>query len=145
MAVDLSLVGRDKALKLFKYYGYELDYNIADLTKYDFGIEKWDAIVSVFCHLPEKERNDFHKNIKNSLAEGGVFILEGFSKNQLKNNTGGPKKLEMLFSVQEFEKDFCELNIKLNQEIDREIQEGTYHNGLSATVQFIGVKGEGNG
>ncbi len=48
--VDLSEVGKQKALALASEKGVSLTFDVADLAEYDFGSEKWDLIISIFCH-----------------------------------------------------------------------------------------------
>lgn len=141
VAVDLSHEGKKKALKLAGENGFELNYHVENLLEYDFGIEKWDAIISIFCHLPENIRPVLHQKIINSLSLGGVLVLEGYNQKQLEKNSGGPKKPEMLFTKDEFTEDFRQLTVKLNNELDRDVFEGEYHNGLSSVLQFIAIKG----
>ncbi|WP_234406800.1 hypothetical protein [Prolixibacter bellariivorans] len=75
-----------------------------------------------------------------SLKEGGTFILEGFSKEQIHNQTGGPRDVAMLFSEEELKFDFQELSeLKIWKE-EIELQEGPFHNGKASVIRLIGIK-----
>jgi len=74
------------------------------------------------------------------LKPGGYIILEGFSKNQLNKNSGGPKDSSWLFSPQELTSDFQGLHVLLNEEKERVLDEGLLHQGLAFVVQFYAQK-----
>ncbi len=137
-AVDLSTVGMKKAKDLAKTHGHELSYEIADLFEYDFGADKWDGIVSIFFHTPEKLRADFHQKIEKALKKGGIYLFEGYAKEQLQFATGGPKEENLLYRANDF--NALQLEPLHHKAIEREVFEGTYHTGQSAVIQYIGKK-----
>ncbi len=109
--------------------------------------ESYDGIISIFCHLPKKIRQKLHKNIFASLKKGGTFILEAYTPQQLLHGTGGPPQEEMLMDLEEMLMDLEEIKKELEplhliyaREIEREIYDGTCHNGVGAVVQLIGMK-----
>ncbi|VGO17817.1 Tellurite methyltransferase [Pontiella desulfatans] len=140
-AVDMSLVGLEKARKLASDNGVEIETVHADLN--DFAIEpnRWDNVVSIFCHLPESLRQKVHEASAKSLTDGGVFLLEAYTVEQLKTSgTGGPPVPELLFSAEMLKQDFQALDIVQALETEREVNEGTKHSGPAAVVQFIARK-----
>jgi hypothetical protein len=67
--------------------------------------------------------------------------MEVYDQEQLRFGTGGPQHPELLYSKEELQ----ELLVGAYQifQIDkvyREVQEGTYHNGASATIQVLATK-----
>ena len=56
-AVDASEVGLQKAIKLAQKHEVKITIVHADLADYDIGIQQWDAIISIFCHLPLSSRS----------------------------------------------------------------------------------------
>lgn len=144
-AFDISTQGKIKALKLAQKNNVTLNYLIGDLN--DLGLQEnsFDIIVLNFAHFPPALRPVFHKNLVKLLKKDGVVILEGFSKNHLalsqnNPNLGGPKKLDMLFSIDEIKNDFEELEIVQLTEETTILTEGIYHNGESHVIRFIGKK-----
>ncbi len=135
--VDFSEEGRKKALKLASQNNVNIGYDICDLTSYDFKKNKWDAIISIFCHLTETHRNAIHQTIKHALKPGGIFILEAYNKEQLKYETGGPKDEKHLVACDELKAMFNNFEILLAEELEREIYEGDYHTGKASVTQFI--------
>lgn len=142
-AVDASSVGRDKALLLAKSSGVELDYRVMDLND---GFESlggdWDAIVSIWCHLPLTLRQEFYKWTPGALRAGGVFIFEGYTPKQLEFGTGGPKDVALLCEPQDIHRELLAgggtaVEFEVLQATEREVHEGTGHSGPSATLQIL--------
>jgi cyclopropane fatty-acyl-phospholipid synthase-like methyltransferase len=136
-SVDFSIAGRTKTLQLAQKQGVIVDYDVADLTQYDLGCNKWDAIVSIFCHLSETNRPALYQSIKQALKPGGIFLLESYNKKQLEFGTGGPKEASHLISLYELKKAFENFETILSQDVERAIVEGKFHDGISSVTQFI--------
>jgi SAM-dependent methyltransferase len=139
-AVDISSVGMNKAKDWASLEKLKLETVVADLNDYDMGEIKWDAIISIFGHLPHEIRRKVHQKILNSLKPGGLFILEAYTEEQLMLKTGGPKDKELMMSLAIIESELKELKTVIKRTCIREIHEGKYHNGISAVVQYIGQK-----
>lgn len=139
-AVDVSSVARDKALHLAREQQVTVDYTVVDLAEYDIGYNRWDAIVSIFCHLPPNLRQQIHLRIAQALAPGGVFLLEAYTPMQLSLGTGGPPTAEMMMDARTLKNELPGLHFALSQEIMRDVMEGVYHTGRGAVVQVIATK-----
>ncbi len=139
-AVDQSGVGIAKGRQLAAERGVSVEFVHADLDDYDIGVEKWDGIVSIFCHLPPPLRAAVHARAVAGLKPGGVFLLEGYRPAQLENGTGGPPVAELMHTKEGIETDFAALDIRHLAEVDREIVEGSGHTGTGSVVQAIIVK-----
>lgn len=138
-AVDSSIVGKEKAIKLGASKGVEINYVVADLNEYAPQPGKYDAVVIIYLHLPEPLRKKVFKEAAASLAKGGKIIFESYDKDQLKYNSGGPKNPDLLYSLEDIYTDFHELDIeKFSKELV-EINEGKYHGGVSAVIRYVGV------
>jgi hypothetical protein len=81
-----------------------------------------------------------HQKVCEGLTPGGIFILEGYAKKQIDNNTGGPRKIDLLMDLEELKRELQPLILSHALETQRDIQEGAYHNGIGAVVQIIGTK-----
>ncbi|MEZ6087693.1 MAG: hypothetical protein R3C05_06645 [Pirellulaceae bacterium] len=55
-----------------------------------------------------------------SLKRDGIVILEAYSKAQINRDTGGPKDLDMLMSVEDLQNEFANLEPILCHEFERE-------------------------
>ena len=136
-SVDASRVGLDKANALAAAQKVSITTVHADLADFDFGIAQWDAIVSIFCHLPPDLRTRIHAAIPASLRRGGIVILEAYTVDQLAHKTGGPPVPELMMSEEQLRHDFTSLHVVACDERTRMIHEGTLHNGMSAAVQLV--------
>lgn len=138
--VDGSEVGLRKAMELAKKRGVAITTIQADLDEFVIGLEQWDGIIACYCHLPSATRISLHHAAVRGLKPGGVFVLEAFSKKQLAYDTGGPKSLDMLMSLDELKLELVGLEFMHAVEMEREVREGSRHTGLASVVQVIGIK-----
>jgi SAM-dependent methyltransferase len=137
-AMDQSEVGMQKAHLRATKEGLHLSTITADLENFDFGLGKWDAIVSIFGHLPPVLREEVHGKIVKALRLGGYFLMEAYTPEQLPLGTGGPKDINLMVTSEIIQKELSELSPEILQEVRRPIHEGKYHEGESAVIQFIG-------
>jgi hypothetical protein len=67
--------------------------------------------------------------------------MEVYDQEQLRFGTGGPQHPDLLYSTEELQaligQAFKEIKI---EKVYREVNEGTYHNGASATIQVLATK-----
>lgn len=139
-AVDCSSVGLKKAQQLATQQGVEIETIHADLADYDLGCSKWDAIVSIFCHLPPELRVRVHQQVVKALKPGGCLLLEAYRPKQLEYGTGGPPSLAMMMSKAGLKVELEGLEFHQLQELERDVVEGSFHTGLGAVVQLIATK-----
>lgn len=139
-AVDISEVGLQKTRKRAEEKNVTIQTIQADLTEFDLGNEEWQGIVSIYCHLHKKDRITLHRQCVKALSKNGVFIMESYSTNQLKYETGGPKILDLLLDLKEVKDELNDLEFKIAREREREIIEGDYHTGMGSVIQIAAVK-----
>jgi SAM-dependent methyltransferase len=138
--VDQSAVGLDKARLMAREKGVDFETEQADLAHYDLGKGRWDAIISIWCHLPSALRAPLHARVVRGLKPGGLFLLEAYTPNQLKLGTGGPKDPDMLASLETLKKELEGLEWVSAAELKRHVKEGPFHSGQSAVVQILAKK-----
>jgi len=139
-AVDFSAQGLRKASRLARERGVELTTIEADLATFELGHEAWDGIVSTFAHTSAEIRRHVHAAVPGALREGGVFVLEAYRPEQIPHGTGGPKDPTMMPTLDQLRDELVGLDLVIARDADREIHEGRFHGGPSATVQVVGVK-----
>jgi cyclopropane fatty-acyl-phospholipid synthase-like methyltransferase len=143
-AFDISIEGKNKALKLAEKEGVTIRYEVGDFFKMELE-DHYDAAGLIFAHFPLPLLSSYHKKIADLIKIGGLIILEGFSKKhialqQVNPQVGGPKQVEMLFSKDSIREDFADFEVLLLEEVEVELNEGEYHQGLSSVIRFIGKK-----
>lgn len=144
-AFDISLEGKKKAQQLAHKNNVHIDYHVGELHDLNFENEQFDVIVLIYTHFPPDTRANMHKKLNNYLRPGGTMILEGFSKSHIKYqdsnpNAGGPKSINMLYSLEDIKHDFQNYDIIELNETEVYLKEGEYHNGLSSVIRFTGKK-----
>ena len=139
-AIDQSSVGLEKLKLLASENNVIVETMVADLNDYQIEENKWDVILSIWCHLPSELRKKVHANCVKGLTQNGIFILEAYNPKQLELKTGGPDNIDFLMTESSLNKELIGLNFTTILETTREINEGQGHKGLSAVVQCIAVK-----
>jgi SAM-dependent methyltransferase len=139
-SIDQSAVGLEKANQLAKERSVRLKTIQADLTQYDIGEEQWDAIVSIFFHLPPGPRKIIYPRIIRALKPGGLLILESYTPKQLEFKTGGPPVAENMLTEEIISDEFEELEFLHLEELERDVVEGKGHTGHAAVLQLVARK-----
>jgi len=142
-AVDSSEVGLEKARRLAAEKGVQITTLAADLGDFQIQPNSWDAIISIFCHVPSAIRVPLHQAVVRGLKPGGVLVLEAFTPRQLEMGTGGPISLDMLMTLASLRQKLAGLHFVQAVELDRNVIEGQFHTGRAAVVQVVGVKEAG--
>lgn len=137
LGVDCSEVGLEKAQSLAKSRGLVIETEVADLGEYQPKERHFGSVVSISAHLPSSIRRKLYPLIEKALKPNGIVLLEAYSEKQLERNTGGPKDVDMLMSLEKLRQGFPNLKPILAREIDREVSEGEGHTGMASVVQFI--------
>jgi SAM-dependent methyltransferase len=137
VAVDASAVGLAKADKLAKERGVRITTLVADLDAFSLGRDAWDAVVSIWCHLPPALRARVHRELPLALRPRGVLLLEAYTPAQLRFNTGGPQSADLLPTLAELRVELAGLEFEVAVERERDVHEGQAHRGRSAVVQII--------
>jgi len=139
-AVDSSPVGLRKAEKLAEAKGVSINPVVADLAEYIPEKEKYTAIISIFCHLQQEIRRRLHGLCIDALVPGGIFLLEGFTPDQIGRGTGGPRIAGMMHNGEELRATFSKFEILHEEERVRVLKEGAHHEGEAAVIRFIARK-----
>ena len=138
--VDGSEVGLRKAMELAGERGVAITTIQADLGEFEIGMDQWEGIIACYCHIPSAIRVPLHQAAVRGLKSGGVFVLEGFSKEQLAYGTGGPQSVDMLMSLDDLTQELAGLEFVHAVQIERSVREGSRHTGLASVVQIMGIK-----
>ena len=139
-AVDLSIEGQRKAQLLAKSKNVHLTYYVESLETFDLGTEKWDAVVSIFCHLPSELRAQVHARLAKALKPQGLLLLQSYNPRQLEYKTGGPKDLDMLCTDDILKADFPRFEWIKRENTLEEIHEGAGHQGMSSLLSAVARK-----
>lgn len=139
-AVDAAETGLAKARALAASRSVSLTTVVADLADYRIENGAWAGIVSIWVHLPPPLRRRVHAQVVAGLRPGGVFVLEAYTPAQLAFGTGGPKDLNLLMTLPALRNELSGLEFDIGRELEREVHEGSGHNGRSAVVQVLALR-----
>jgi len=135
--VDLSPVGVERARKAALNAGVDVTMEVADLATWKWPVAEFDAVVTVFFHLPPEVRSRIHGAMLHTLKPGGIVILQAFTPAQLQFTSGGPKQMDLLYTAVMLRKDFADAETLQLEEKEVQLNEGHMHRGPAAVVQAV--------
>ena len=144
-AFDISEEGKKKALKLAARNNVSINYQVGEIASLNYVPDQFDALALIYAHFPAALKSALHLMLGKYLRPDGIVIFEAFSKNHLdylarNEKVGGPKELDMLFSMEELKADFPGYEILQLEEKEIELHEGLFHNGIGSVIRFVGRK-----
>lgn len=140
-AQDFSPTAQGKARALAAERGVTLDFELSDITARDWAPEAFDAVVGIFFQfLTPEERGPVFEGIRRTVRPGGLVLIEGYGPKQLEYGTGGPKRLENLYTEDLLRDAFAGFSEVSVTAYDADVQEGPGHSGLSALVDMVARK-----
>lgn len=140
VSLDFSPAAQKKARALAAERGMKVTFVQADVHAWDYPEAAFEVVVEIFAQFSSPaERAIKWRGMRRALKSGGALIIQGYTPRQLQYGTGGPKRLENLYTramlEQEFG-DFRDLNIV---EEEREMREGASHAGMSAVIGLTAI------
>ncbi len=141
LSVDSSPVALKKAQRLAEHKGMAMQFELADLTQWEWGSERFDVVAAIFIQFaPPGMREQMFVNIKRCLKPGGLLLLQGYTPRQLEFKTGGPSQAENLYTEAMLRELFADMEILHLSEHDDVIREGAGHSGMSALIDLVARK-----
>lgn len=143
LAVDLSAVGLQRARQLAAEREVEIETQVLDLSEFPIEPGAWDVIVSIYAHTPSDVRRRLHGQVAAGLRAGGAFVLEAYTPEQTRRDTGGPSgegAIDITMTEAGLRDELAGLRLEVAHEIEREVIEGPYHTGLASVVQVLAWK-----
>ena len=137
-AVDFSKAARQKARDLAAERGVSLNYTVGDLLDF-VPRHNYDAVAMIFFHTDPAVRAKVLRRYQSFVRPGGLFLLEGFTPEQVAmgNPSGGPKKPEFCYTEDELRDAFADFHLIYLEAATGELEEGVYHFGRAHTVQLV--------
>lgn len=139
-AYDQSKMGQQKAMALASEFDVEINYRICQMEDFSYQENWYDVVGLLFFHSDPWKRKFLHRKVFETLKPGGTLILEGFHKEQLQRNSGGPRSIDMLFDEEDLASDFTLFETILLEKKEVVLDEGPFHQGLASVVRFHGIK-----
>jgi SAM-dependent methyltransferase len=141
LSVDISPVAVEKARSLAARRGVNVAFEIADLSTWQWPREAFDAVVCIFIQFATPtERARLFDGFRHALRPGGIVLMEGYGPKQLQYRSGGPGKLDHLYTEAMLREAFAAWDILLLREYEAELDEGPKHRGMAALIDLIARK-----
>ncbi len=141
VSLDFSPAAQSKARALAAERGVKVAFVQADVHAWDYPPAAFEVVVEVFAQFSTPaERAIKWRGIRRALKTGGLLIIVGYTPEQLRHGTGGPKQVEKLYTRATLEREFADFrDVKIVEE-EREMREGASHAGMSAVIGLTGLK-----
>lgn len=141
LSVDFSPVAQEKARRLAAEKGVTIRFEQADLLNWEWGENRFDAIVAIFIQFAGPEgRAHLFESIKRALKPGGYLVLQGYTPKQVEYKTGGPSNPENMYTAKLLRDSFGDFDILHLREHEDTIDEGPGHSGHSALIDLVARK-----
>ncbi|MGE0051462.1 MAG: methyltransferase domain-containing protein [Arcobacter sp.] len=134
-AIDASDIGLSKLAKRAEEEKLNIKTICLDLNHWEV-TEKYDVIMASYLHMYKNEREILFKKIEDSLNKNGYFVGEFFSTKQLTYNSGGPKDLDLLYTVEDFLNHFDSCKKEVVEELIV-LDEGKGHQGEACVIRVV--------
>jgi cyclopropane fatty-acyl-phospholipid synthase-like methyltransferase len=140
-AFDVSPVAVDKARRLAAERGVEVDHQVAGVADWNWRDGRYDAVVAVFVQFADPvARRAMFSGFAEALRPDGLLLLVGYGTRQLEYRTGGPGRLDHLYTEDMLRESFAGWSIERLVRADRILQEGPGHHGMSDVIELLARK-----
>ena len=141
-AFDVSPVGVEKARRLAAERGVSVRHEVAGVYDFAWPEAAYDVVAAIFVQFADPAMRAFmFERMARALKPGGLLLLEGYTPKQLEYRTGGPSRLENLYTASLLLDAFPGFEILQLEEYDTLVAEGTQHCGRSALIDLAARKG----
>lgn len=141
VAMDGSYIALEKARALAMARDVTVEFHEADITTWNWAEAEYDMVVAIFIQfVGPAQRNDIFAGIKRTLKPGGVFMLHGYTPEQIELGTGGPAFVENMYTDENLKQAFADFEVLELRNYQTDINEGKGHSGPSALIDLIARK-----
>ena len=135
---DASDIALAKAKQFAKENQVEVEYTFSDTDSFAWQSNTYDAVIAIFIQFADPAmRERIFQKAHETLKQGGIFILQGYTPKQLEYKTGGPSLIEHLYTeelIRDLAKEFQILELV---SYEKELSEGARHTGMSALLGLV--------
>ena len=141
LSIDFSPAAQQKAESLARERGVRIAFERADVHEWAYPEAAFDVVVEIFTQFSSPaERAKKWAGMRKALKPGGLLIIQGYTPKQLEYGTGGPKRIENLYTRAMLEEAFRGFRDMVIVEEEVEIHEGPSHGGMSAVINITARK-----
>ncbi len=142
-AFDISPVAVAKARELAAQRGLQVDLRVASVDDWDWSAQRFDAVLGIFVQFADAAmRRRMFDGMWAALRPGGLLLLQGYTPRQLELRTGGPGRLDNLYTCELLRELLPQAQWLELREHEDELAEGSAHVGRSALLDAVARKPE---
>lgn len=135
LTLDLSDVAIVKANRLAEQRGVRIDARQGDLRTWDWPVDRFDLVASLFVHFDEPPRREVHRKMLAAVKPGGLLIVEGFHPDRF--GPSDPGTPERHFTAERLREDFAGAEELELEEVTTMLAEGRMHVGEAKVVHGV--------
>ena len=140
-AFDISPVAVGKARKWAAERRADLQFSVAGVDDWAWTPAAFDVVVAIFVQFADPAmRVRLFAGMWQTLKPGGLLLLQGYTPRQLDYRTGGPGKLEHLYTEAMLRTLLPHAEWLLLREHEATLSEGAGHAGMSALIDAVARK-----
>ena len=137
-AFDIAERGVAKARALARRHGVAVDFAVADGDALAWPEAVYDLVAAIFIQFADPAmRQRLFANMLRALRPGGLLVLQGYTPRQLQYRSGGPQRIDHLYTEEMLREAFAAAEIVELRSYDAELREGTQHTGMAALVGMV--------
>lgn len=143
-AFDLSPVAVEKARRWAAERGVRVDFQVSDIDSWTWAPAAFDAVAAIFVQFAgPASRARMFAGMWRTLKPGGLLLVQGYTPKQLEYGTGGPGRLDHLYTAQMLRELLPEAQWLVLREHEETLEEGSGHSGRSALIDAVALKPAG--
>jgi thioredoxin reductase/protein-L-isoaspartate O-methyltransferase len=104
-AIDISSVALERAVKRAREAGHKIaeriDWQQADVVKWDPAPHQFDLVSAQFMHLPRPAREALHRRLAAAVRPGGTLLIVGHHPADLETTVGRPHLPDFLYTPED--------------------------------------------
>lgn len=135
-AVDFSEVSLDKARRLAKARKVNVEWVVADVTRYQPRRARYELVFMCYLQLPEHERRRVMAHARDAVAPGGTFLYIAHDLSNLQHGHGGPKDPAVLCTPKDVVSDLPGFEVLKAEVVQRQVSHEPAHGGPCDAVAF---------
>ena len=139
-SVDFSVVAIERAKIFASKRNVDINFQFINLIEDEIPKNKFDVVGISFLHFNGVNKEVVHHKLKSSLKAGGFLILECFSTKQTRLNSGGPRKKDSLYTIDELKEYYTGFEFIEAEDIKTMLDEGEGHQGEGYVVRIFARK-----
>ena len=135
---DSSIVAQQKAKALADSQNVKVNFKLENFFDIDWSKKQYDNIIGIcFQFISPELIEEAFMGLRSGTKKGGTILIHGYTPEQIRYGTGGPKDVTLMYTEATFTQSFTNSEIRLLEKYEATISEGPGHNGKSAMIDFV--------